>query len=125
MRHKNLLEYKFVEFIPENKDIQDGYVYISLEYATIVHKCCCGCKKEVVTPLSPSDWKLIFDGESISLYPSIGNWNFKCRSHYLIRNNRVIWLPSQPKLEKNSVMQENRKYFIKPSVWKKIKKWWK
>jgi hypothetical protein len=45
----------------------------------------------VVTPISPTDWKLIFDGKSVSLYPSIGNWGFKCRSHYWIRNNQVEW----------------------------------
>jgi hypothetical protein len=46
-----------------------------------------------VTPLSPLDWKLIYDGESISLDPSIGNWSFKCRSHYWIRQGRVVWAP--------------------------------
>jgi len=38
-----------------------------IEYATAVHKCACGCGKEVVTPLSPTDWKLIFDGKALSL----------------------------------------------------------
>jgi len=53
--------------------------------------CCCGCGREVVTPLSPTDWKPLFDGETISLDPSIGNWSFPCRSHYWIRENRVEW----------------------------------
>jgi len=60
-------------------------------FGTVVHKCCCGCGNEVVTPLSQTDWQLSFDGESISLYPSIGNRNFKCKSHYWIKNNNVIW----------------------------------
>ena len=42
----------------------------------------------MVTPLKPTDWKLTFDGKTITLYPSIRNWNFACRSHYWIRNNR-------------------------------------
>ncbi len=83
------LSHKFVEFIPEN--IQENTIYISIEYSTAVHKCCCGCGNEVVTPFSPTDWKLIFDGESITLSPSIGNWNFDCRSHYFIRNNKIHW----------------------------------
>jgi Family of unknown function (DUF6527) len=45
----------------------------------------------VVTPFSPTDWKLTFDGETVSLHPSIGNWSFKCRSHYWIRENEVHW----------------------------------
>lgn len=83
------MQHKFVGYIPE--DIEQGTLYISIPYATAVHKCCCGCGQEVVTPFSPTDWKLLFDGDSISLNPSIGNWEFACKSHYFIRNNQVIW----------------------------------
>jgi hypothetical protein len=83
------LAHEFVEFIPDV--IEEGKIYISIEYATTVHKCACGCGKEVVTPLSPTDWKLIFDGKTVSLDPSIGNWGFPCRSHYWVRNNRALW----------------------------------
>jgi hypothetical protein len=82
------VEHKFVDYIPD--DIQSGILYISLTYATVVHKCACGCGKEVVTPLSPADWNLLFDGETVTLRPSIGNWNFDCQSHYWITNNRVV-----------------------------------
>lgn len=80
---------EFVEFLPG--DIQEGKLYISIPYATATHKCCCGCGNEVVTPLSPTDWKLIFDGETVSLDPSIGNWSFDCRTHYWIKRNHVVW----------------------------------
>jgi hypothetical protein len=43
----------------------------------------------VVTPLSPTDWELTFNGKSVSLSPSIGNWNFECKSHYWIIKNKV------------------------------------
>lgn len=89
MRKEIVLSHKFVEFIPEH--LKERTVYVSIRFATAVHKCCCGCGKEVVTPLSPTDWKLIFDGKTISLDPSIGNWSFKCRSHYLIKHNKVQW----------------------------------
>jgi hypothetical protein len=56
-----------------------------------VHKCCCGCGREVVTPLSPTGWQLIFDGKAVSLYPSIGSWSLPCRSHYFITKNQVVW----------------------------------
>ena len=83
------LSHKFVKNVPDK--LEDGVVYISIEYSMVIHKCCCGCGKEVVTPLSPKDWELLFDGESISLFPSIGNWSFECRSHYWIKNNKVVW----------------------------------
>lgn len=81
------IQYKFVEFIPEI--IEEGILYISLEYCTAIHKCVCGCDNEVVTPLSPTDWEMTFNGKSVSLYPSIGNWNFECKSHYWITRNKV------------------------------------
>jgi hypothetical protein len=86
------VRHEFVEFIPDV--LEEGVVYVSIAYATASHKCCCGCGKEVVTPLSPTDWKLIFDGKTISLDPSIGNWGFECRSHYWIQRNRVNWARS-------------------------------
>ncbi len=86
------LAHKFVKSVPEK--LEDGMLYISMEYATAIHKCCCGCGYEVVTPFSPKDWKLTFDGESISLTPSIGNLSFPCKSHYWIRNSMVQWAPS-------------------------------
>lgn len=84
-----IFQHKFVEYMPER--IDEGIVYISLNYRTIIHKCACGCGEEVNTPLHPSSWKLIFNGESISLSPSIGNWNFDCKSHYWITENKVKW----------------------------------
>src|ERR1700739_3308968 len=89
MSKVNTVTHEFVEFIPDT--LEEGKLYISIAYATVAHKCCCGCGREVVTPLSPTDWKLIFDGKTISLDPSIGNWSFTCKSHYWIRNNRVRW----------------------------------
>lgn len=86
-----IIDHKFVEFIPEKKAMEDGVIYISLEYGTAVHNCMCGCREQVVTPLSPTDWKLTYNGESVSLYPSIGNWEFDCKSHYWIREGKVVW----------------------------------
>ncbi|WP_414695066.1 DUF6527 family protein [Paraburkholderia sp.] len=40
--------------------------------------------------MTPTDWTLTFDGEHISLWPSVGSWNLPCQSHYVIRKNRVI-----------------------------------
>jgi hypothetical protein len=84
----NHLEHRFVEHIPER--LEQGVLYICMEYAIAVHSCCCGCNGEVVTPFTPTDWSMTFDGETVSLSPSIGNWNFACRSHYFIRRGRVV-----------------------------------
>lgn len=91
------LKHKFLEEIPDY--LEDGILYISMQYKTVVHKCACGCGNEVVTPLTPNDWKLIFDGRTITLRPSIGNWNFDCKSHYWITNNAVEIIVDKPKIE--------------------------
>src|SRR5574341_134807 len=83
------VRHEFVDTIPDS--LEDGIVYVSIRCATAVHLCCCGCESEVVTPLSPTDWSVTFDGQSISLCPSIGNWSFPCQSHYWIQCNRVRW----------------------------------
>jgi hypothetical protein len=83
------LTHRFVEKIPEA--LETGVVYVSLKYGVVTHLCPCGCGNEVVTNLSPNGWSLIYDGQTVSLHPSIGNWNFKCRSHYWIRKDRIEW----------------------------------
>ena len=81
-----ILRHKFIEFRP--KELEDGVLYISMEHNSVLHKCVCGCGELVVTPLSPSEWQIAFNGKSITLYPSIGNWNFdfECfhRYHFFI-----------------------------------------
>lgn len=95
-----LVNHEFVKFIPE--ELKDGVVYISVEFATSSHLCFCGCKKKVVTPLSPAQWSLTFDGKTISLSPSIGSWDLDCQSHYWISKSLVNWAPrmSKEKIER-------------------------
>jgi len=86
---------KITEVTPRDLDefprvLEEGVLYISEECELAAHKCCCGCGEDVITPLNPARWRLDRHGELVSLYPSIGNWKFACRSHYWIRNNRVI-----------------------------------
>lgn len=83
------LTHRFVEFIPA--DLEDGVIYVSLTYTTMIHLCACGCRTKVVCVLSPTDYAMTYNGETVSIWPSIGNWDFHCRSHYVIRNGDVRW----------------------------------
>lgn len=83
---------RLVEFIPTH--LEDGVLYVSEKYQTAIHKCCCGCGQEVVTPLSSAQWQVRIVGEKVTLYPSIGNWNSKCKSHYWIKKNQIVWADS-------------------------------
>lgn len=133
------LIYKFVEAIPD--EVEEGILYVSMEYSVAIHLCVCGCRNEVVTPLSPTDWKLIFNGIAISLRPSIGNWNFKCRSHYFITENKIEyasqWSGRKISEGRKNDKKSKKKYFEsliesveseksdlveykQPSLWRKI-----
>lgn len=79
----------FVDRFPEH--LNSGVLYLAMEFSTAAHLCACGCGQKVITPFSPTDWQMIFDGETISLKPSIGNWTFSCRSHYWIRGSTIVW----------------------------------
>jgi len=107
------LEHRFVKHIPEM--LEPGVLYISMEYGTAAHSCCCGCGEEVVTPFTPTDWKMTFDGESISLWPSVGNWNLRCRSHYVIDRGQVLaagpWSNTQVEAERRRDKAAKDRYF--------------
>lgn len=109
------IEHRFVEYIPSSDQLEKGVLYISMEYGTAVHKCMCGCGQKVVTPFSPTDWKLTYDGESVSLYPSIGNWNFECQSHYWVKNGRIViaesWSDFQIEKNRKKDLTIKRKQF--------------
>ena len=111
-RHKRL-EHRFVEHIPER--LESGILYVSMEYATSAHSCCCGCGEEVIAPFTPTDWKMTFDGEAISLWPSIGNWTLKCRSHYVIDCGKVIeagpWSDEQIEAERRRDRSTKAKFY--------------
>lgn len=112
------IQHRFVEFIPDS--LEEGILYITIEYKTAVHKCACGCGNKVVTPISPNDWRLIFDGKTVTLKPSIGNWGFDCRSHYWITNNVVepatIWTEKKVPERKKKKRNRKRSFFL--SQWK-------
>ena len=86
---------EFVDEIPGAPE--HGKLYLSCRYRAAVHLCACGCGAKISTPLHPTGWRLWYDGESVSLSPSVGNWSEKCQSHYVIRDSRVLWADRLPR----------------------------
>lgn len=80
----------FVEYFPD--EFESGILYVSMQYAICGHLCACGCGEKVITPLSPKQWKIAYNGEDVTLYPSIGNYAFACQSHYFLTNGNIIWV---------------------------------
>lgn len=89
MPRRSRVTHQFVETVPDDRE--EGVIYVSVAFETAIHSCLCGCGTKVVTPFSPTDWTMIFDGDTVSLMPSIGNWDLECESHYWIWKNKVKW----------------------------------
>lgn len=102
---------EFVRRVPA--ELEEGVLYVCLDCDVVVHKCACGCGEKVVLPLSPEYWKLSYDGE-VTLSPSIGNYQYDCKSHYYIRDGKIVWVElsdDTPKTKKKR--QKKRKPFFK------------
>jgi hypothetical protein len=82
-------ELQRVRYMP--KELKPGVLYVSEEFGAAAHLCPCGCGLKVRTPLGPTEWILKETERGPTLLPSIGNWQFPCRSHYWIRNGEVVW----------------------------------
>lgn len=76
-------------------ELKNGILYVCLRCNVIVHMCACGCGEKTVTPIDKKfGWVMKYDGQAITLKPSIGNFSIPCRSHYYITDNNVEWLDS-------------------------------
>lgn len=84
-------EIKLVHVFTLPKEPDFGILYVSDEFEIASHLCPCGCGKKVITSLDPTGWKFTEKKGKPTLYPSIGNWQFPCRSHYWIRSGFIEW----------------------------------
>lgn len=82
-------ELRKVQYMPTK--LEPGILYIAEEFGAAAHLCACGCGAIVRTPLDPTEWSLTETEDGPSLYPSIGNWQEPCQSHYWIERGRVKW----------------------------------
>lgn len=124
---------EFVESVPAS--LEEGVLYVSQKYHTVIHLCCCGCGLEVVTPIGPARWSMSIRGDQVSLSPSIGNWSYPCRSHYWIRSNRVEWAGRMSartvaKVKARDLRDHEQSYRSRPvacsivsNIWEKVRAW--
>lgn len=78
-----------VRFMP--KELSPGVLYVSEEFGTAAHLCPCGCRSKVRTPLGPTEWTFADSPAGPTLFPSVGNWQLECRSHYVVEEGDIIW----------------------------------
>ena len=90
---------EYVESFP--KVLEEGVLYISRRFSTACHSCCCGCGTKIVTPIRATEYSLVERGGQVTLHPSVGNWNHRCQSHYVIRDNQILWAGGMSREEIN------------------------
>jgi hypothetical protein len=81
------IKLQYVHFMPEK--LESGILYVSKEFGVAIHLCPCGCENQVVTPLNK--WTFTEDTNGPTLYPSVGNFQLDCKSHYFIKDGKIKW----------------------------------
>jgi hypothetical protein len=125
----NTIVLQRVKYLP--KELSPGILYISEEYAVAGHLCACGCGNKVITPLGPSEWNFTEQGGQPSLWPSIGNWQLPCRSHYVIAAGQIKWAgqwsDAQILAGRQAEEQRRRAYYAakdrERSLWQRFWSW--
>lgn len=123
----NTMRLQLVELMPAK--LEPGVLYVSQKYQTAAHLCACGCGEKVRTQLGPLGWRFTNQRAGPSLYPSIGNWQKPCRSHYFIEGGRIVWAAPMSEAEVlHGHQQEMRRRddFIRATNrgwWGRIKNW--
>lgn len=102
-----------VHYMP--KELKAGVLYVAEEFGAVAHLCACGCGSKVRTPLGPTEWSLEETDAGPTLYPSIGNWQQACQSHYWIYRGEIRWAdkwtPEQIAAGRRSEEERRRAYY--------------
>src|SRR6266851_5298507 len=80
-----------VQYMPKN--LEPGVLYVSEEFGAAAHLCACGCGSKIRTPIGPTEWSVKETNTGPSVWPSVGNWQKACESHYVISCGAVEWAP--------------------------------
>jgi hypothetical protein len=90
MQKLNDIKLLRVQYVP--RTLEPGILYVSEEFGAALHLCACGCGLKVSTPIGPTDWSFEESSAGATMFPSVGNWQQPCQSHYFIWDGRIIWL---------------------------------
>lgn len=73
--------------------LEPGTLYVSEKFEFTAHLCACGCGSKIRIPLGPTEWEFMDTKGGPTLFPSVGNWQQKCQSHYWITKGEIRWAP--------------------------------
>lgn len=102
-----------VHYMP--KELKPGVLYVSEEFGAAAHLCACGCGSKIRTPLGPTEWAFEETDRGPTLYPSVGNWQQSCQSHYWIYRGEIRWAdkwtPEQIAASRRKEEKRRRTYY--------------
>lgn len=103
------IELQEVHYMP--KQLEPGILYVSRQFGTAAHLCACGCGAKIRTPLGPTEWSVKKTSAGPSLWPSVGNWQLPCKSHYVIDRGEVEWAPqwNEAQIRAGRAREEHRR----------------
>lgn len=81
-----------VDKLPDDRDMDQGKLYIDDHHQLAAHLCCCGCGERILLDIGPAGWRYTEIDCKPTLDPMIGNLGLPCKSRYSIRNGEVIWV---------------------------------
>jgi hypothetical protein len=112
-----------VSYLP--KELESGILYVSKKYGVAGHLCPCGCGNKIITPIGSTEWHLIERKGKPTLYPSIGNWQLSCKSHYWIHNGEIEWSYewSEEQINAGRKAEEMRRKLYFNNITSKRRKW--
>ena len=117
------IELKRVQYMP--MELSPGILYVSEEFNVAGHMCPCGCGNKIITPLTPTEWSFTIENDQPTLYPSIGNWQLPCRSHYWIVSGEIEWSYrwTEKQIKAGQIAEEKRRksYFKRTNKRKKFR----
>ena len=111
-----------VYYLP--RELEEGFLYVSNEFGVAGHLCPCGCKNKIITPLGLTDWSFKEFNDKPTLFPSIGNWQLPCKSHYWITDGKIEWSYqwSKEQINEGRKAEEKKKILYYDNIENKNKK---
>ncbi|WP_415926996.1 DUF6527 family protein [Mesorhizobium argentiipisi] len=96
-----------------------------------MHLCACGCGNKVPISLGPAGWSVRDRNGKPTVWPSIGNGQLPCRSHYIITDGKIHWAPSMSAAQAVTALQHDHRrreaHYRRPRwwirVWKMVLGW--
>lgn len=106
--------YKYLEVAKTPSVLEDGIVYVNVEFELASMNCACGCGHKIVL-LCPDGHTVVNDGGFATIVPSIGVWDSPCRSHFFVTRGEVDWSNSWSEERIKSSMRAQRERHIVPA----------